>query len=93
MEFPCILVPKPDETFRMCTYCRKVNSVTNTDTFPIMRIDDCNDNIGQAKYSMEFDLIKKIWQIPLTNRAKQISTFITPDGLCQYNNSNISTLS
>ena len=30
---PCILVPKPDETFRMCTDYRKVNSVTKTDTF------------------------------------------------------------
>ena len=46
---PCILVPKPDGTFRMCTDYRKVNSVTKTDTFPIPRIDDCIDNIGQAK--------------------------------------------
>ena len=30
---PCILVPKADETFRMCTDYRKVNSVTKTDTF------------------------------------------------------------
>ena len=30
---PCILVPKPDDTFRMCTDYRKVNSVTKTDTF------------------------------------------------------------
>ena len=46
---PCILVPKPDGTFRMCTDYRKVNSVTKTDTFPIPQIDDCIDNIGQAK--------------------------------------------
>ena len=31
----CILVPKPDGTFCMCTHYRKVNSVTKTDTlFP-----------------------------------------------------------
>ena len=47
---PCILVPKPDGTYRMCTDYRKVNSVTKTDTFPIPRIDDCIDNIGHAKY-------------------------------------------
>ena len=81
---PCILVPKPDGTFRMCTDYRKVNSVTKTDTFPFPRIDDCIDNIGQAKYVTKFDLLKGFWQIPLTNRAKEISAFVTPDGMYQY---------
>ena len=44
----CILVPKPDGTFCMCTDYRKVNSVTKTDTFPIPRIDDCRDNITRT---------------------------------------------
>ena len=45
---PCILVPKPDGTFRMCTDYRKVNSVTKTDSFPVLRIDNCIDTIGQG---------------------------------------------
>ena len=81
---PCILVPKPDGTFRMCTDYRKVNSVTKTDTFPIPRIDDCIDNIGHAKYVTKFDLLKGFWQIPMTDRAKEVSAFVTPDGLFQY---------
>ena len=68
----------------MCTDYRKVNSVTKTDTFPIPRIDDCIDNIGHAKYVTKFDLLKGFWQIPLTDRAKEISAFVTPDGLYQY---------
>ena len=52
---PCILVPKPDGTFHMCTDYRKVNSVTKTDSFPVPRMDDCIDNIGQAKYVTKFD--------------------------------------
>ena len=55
---PCILVPKPDGTFRMCTDYRKVNTVTKTDSFPVPRMDDCIDNIGQAKYVTKFDLLK-----------------------------------
>ena len=81
---PCILVPKPDGTFRMCTDYRKVNSVTKTDSFPVPRMDDCIDNIGQANYVTKFDLLKGFWQIPLTDRAKDISAFVTPDGLYQY---------
>ena len=81
---PCILVPKPDGTFRMCTDYRKVNSVTKTDSIPVPRMDDCIDNIGQAKYVTKFDLLKGFWQIPLTDRAKEISAFVTSDGLYQY---------
>jgi hypothetical protein len=32
---PCILVPKPDGTYRLCMDFRKVNSVTKTDSYPI----------------------------------------------------------
>ena len=38
-------------------------------------MDDCIDNIGQAKYVTKFDLLKGFWQIPLTDRAKEISAF------------------
>ena len=81
---PCFLVQKPDGLFRMCTDYRKVTSVTKTDTFPIPRIDDCIDNIGHAKYVSKFDLLKGFLQIPLTDRSKEISAFVTPDRLYQY---------
>ena len=81
---PCILVPKPDGTYRMCTDYRKVNNVTKSDTFPIPRMDDCIDRIGRAKYVTKFHLLKGFWQAPLTDRAKEISAFVTPDGLFQY---------
>ena len=80
---PCILVPKSNGTYRMCTDYRKVNSVTKTDSFPIPRIDDCIDNVGNAKYVTKFDLLKGFWQVPLTDRAKEVSAFATPNGLCQ----------
>ena len=54
----CILVPKPDGSFPMCTDYRKVNSVTKTYTFPILQIDDSIDYIQQAKYVTYFDLLK-----------------------------------
>ena len=32
----------------------------------------------------KFDLLKVFWQIPLTDRAKEISAFVTPDGFYRY---------
>ena len=81
---PCILVPKPDESYRMCTDYRKVMSVTKTNTCPIPRMDDCIDKVGKAKFVTKVDLLKGFWQVPLTDRAKEISAFVTPDGLYQY---------
>ena len=78
---PCILVPKSNGTYRMCTDYGKVNSVTKTDSFPIPRIDDCIDKVGNSKYVTKFDLLKGFWQVPLTDKAKEVSAFATPNGL------------
>ena len=75
----CILVP--DGSFRLCMDYRKVNSCTKTDTFPIQRIDDCIEKTGQSKFVFKFDLLKRFCQIPFTEKAKEISAFVTPDGL------------
>ena len=81
---PCILVPKPDGSYRMCTDYRKLNSVTKTDSFPIPRIEDCIDRVGNSTFVSKFDLLKGFWQVPLTQRAKEVSAFVTPQGLFQY---------
>ena len=81
---PCILIPKPDGSFRLYTDYRKINNITKTDTFPIPRFDDCIDNIGNAKFVTKLDLLKGFWQVPLTARAKEISAFVTCEGLYQY---------
>ncbi len=44
-------------------------------------IDDCINNICKAKYVTKFDLVKGFGQIPLSERAKEISAFVVPDGL------------
>ena len=81
---PCVLVPKPDGTYRFCTDFRRVNKVTKSDSYPIPRVDDCIDRIGNARYVTKFDLLKGYWQVPLTSRAKEVSAFVMPDGLYQY---------
>ena len=51
---PCILVLKHDGGFRFCIDFRKVNAKTKvnakSDSFPIPRIAECIDQIGNAKF-------------------------------------------
>ena len=82
---PCVLVTKPDGSIRFCTDYREVNSVTRTDSHPIPRMDDCIDRVGKATYITKLDLLKGYWCVPLIERAKEISAFVTPQGpLYQY---------
>ena len=80
---PVVLVPKPNNQFRLCLDYRKVNAITKTDSYPLPRVDDCVDRIGNAQFISKFDLLKGYWQVPLTERAKEISAFITHNGLYQ----------
>lgn len=73
---PCILVPKPDGSSRFCIDYRKVNRVVKKDSYPLPRIDDCIEAVGQAKYISKVDLLKGFWQIGLTPRAQQIGAFV-----------------
>ncbi len=76
---PCILVPKPDGSFRFCTDFRKVNAVTVPDSYPLPRMEDCVDNVGFAQFVSKLDMLKGYWQVPLTSKASEIAAFVTPD--------------
>ena len=51
------------------------------DSYPL---EDCIDRVGHLKYVSKFDMLNGYWQVPLSERAKEISTFVTLDGLYHY---------
>ena len=81
---PCILVPKPDNTYRLCTDFRKLNDVTKKDSYPLVRIDDLIDEVGKSNFVTKLDLLKGYYQVPLSPKSKETTAFCTPDGLYQY---------
>lgn len=81
---PCLLVPKSSNTPRFCTDFRKVNNVTKPDCFPLPHFEDCIDQVGSARFVIKFDLLKGYWQVPLSERVREIAAFITPTGLYTY---------
>lgn len=48
------------------------------------QMDDCVDHVGAAKFVSKLDLLNGYWQILLTARAPEISSFITPESFAQY---------
>lgn len=82
---PCLLVGKPDGTFRFCTDYQKLNIVTKPDSFPHPRMEDCVDNVGASQFVSKFGLLKGYYQVPLSCHAQEISAFVIPSGLYSYN--------
>uniref|UniRef100_A0A3B1JEH9 Gypsy retrotransposon integrase-like protein 1 n=1 Tax=Astyanax mexicanus TaxID=7994 RepID=A0A3B1JEH9_ASTMX len=69
---PCVLVPKPDGTFRFCTDYRKVNAVTLSDSYPLLVGTMCRIILVQLVLFSKLDLLKGYWQVPLTPEASEI---------------------
>lgn len=42
------------------------------------------DNVGSAQFVTKLDLLKGYWQVPLTQRATEISAFVNPDNFLNY---------
>eukprot|EP00061_Rhincodon_typus_P014390 g41379.t1 len=83
-SLPIMLVPKPDGTQRFCVDYQKVNVVTKSDAYPIPRLKYCVENIGQATHITKLDLLHRYWQVPLSERAEEVSAFVNPNGLYQF---------
>ncbi len=81
---PCLLVAKSDGSVRFCTDFCKLNSVTKPDCFPLPQVDDCIDQVGSAKFVTKLDLLKGYWQVPLSQRTQEISSFVILSGFYSY---------
>lgn len=80
---PYLLTDKSNGEDRFCKDFRKVNSVTRPDCYPLSRMEDCVDHVGEARFVTKLDLLKGYWQVPLMEWAKEVA-FVTPDDFLQY---------
>nr|XP_054594838.1 uncharacterized protein LOC129162695 [Nothobranchius furzeri] len=81
---PVVLVIKKDGSIRFCIDFRRVNAQSDFDAYPLPRLDDLIECVGQAKYISTLDLCKGYWQVPLTDAAKPLTAFRTPQGLAVH---------
>ena len=78
------MVVVKDGTIRLCVNYRCLNAVTQVDAYPMTRIDDLIDLVGQAHYISALDLTNGYWQIPVREQDQLKTAFTTPFGLYQF---------
>ena len=82
---PVILVDKPDGSVRFCVDYRELNKITKDEIYPLPRVDDVLSSFqGQGVFSTG-DLASGYWQIPLNEKDKEKTAFITHEGLYEFN--------
>ena len=52
---PVLLAPKKDGTLRFCADFRRLNALTIPDTYPLPRVEDCIDSLGEARLFTTLD--------------------------------------
>lgn len=82
---PVVLVKKKDGGDRLCVDSRKLNSVTERDSYPLPRVSEILDRLGKSNYLSKIDLKDAFWQIPLSEESKPKTAFSVPgNGLFQF---------
>ena len=81
---PVVLVPKPDGSMRFCVDYRKVNAMTTRDTYPLPRMDECIDSLGDARIFSTLDCNCGYWQIPMEPDARDKTTFTCHEGTYRF---------
>eukprot|EP00731_Ephydatia_muelleri_P022289 Em0014g880a len=81
---PIVLIEKKDGGIRFCVDYRKLNSVTQGDAYPMPRVDELLDQLGNSQYLTTLDLARGYWQVPVKLEDRHKTAFTTPYGLYQF---------
>jgi len=80
---PVVMVPKPDGSVRFCIDYRKLNLMAVKDAYPIPRMDECIDSLGDARVFSTLDCNESYWQIPVAEEDKHHTAFACHSGAWQ----------
>lgn len=83
---PILLVKKKDGSYRFCVDYRKLNAVTEKDSYPLPMVSDTLDKLRNARYLSSLDVKSAFWQVPVAESSRKYTAFTVPNrGLFQFN--------
>ena len=81
---PMVTVRKKDNSLRLCVDYRRLNARSAGDAYPMPRVEDLIDRVGNATFITTLDLTKGYWQGSVAEEDKPKTAFTTPYGLYQF---------
>ena len=77
-SFPIVMIKKKDGTNRCCIDFRVLNRITIFDAEPMPSAEDMFAKVSEHICFSKLDLAKGYWQVPMSDRSKQLTSFSTP---------------
>ncbi|KAH9131277.1 hypothetical protein LEN26_007781 [Aphanomyces euteiches] len=81
---PVLMIRKPDGPIRFCIDYRRLNEVTIMDSYPLPRIDDLLDVLGNAKYFSTMDVASGYWNVRMEEDSIPKTAFTCKFGLYEW---------
>ena len=81
---PAVFVPKKEATMRFWVDYRKVNAVTVRDSYPLPRLDECIDSLGDSTVFTTLDCNSGYWQVENAEEDRDKTTFASHSGLYSF---------
>jgi len=81
---PVVVVQKEGKEPRLCMDYRRLNKVTKKNSYPLLRIDDILQTLGQSKYFTTLDAKSGYHQIPIAIEDQEKTVFTTHRGTYKW---------
>ena len=81
---PVVLFAKKDVSTQICVDYRRSNAATESDVFPLPRVDDSLDQLSNSKYFTTLDLATSYWQVLVDPPPREKAAFVTHFGLFEF---------
>jgi len=76
-----VIVPKKNGKARFCADYRRLKNVTKKDAYPLPRMEDFLDSLGDAKVFKSLYCTAGYWQVPLRKQDREKPAFTTHCGI------------
>ena len=82
---PMVVVKKKDNSLRLCVDYRKLNAVTEGDSFPLPSIEELLLKVRNSKFFSTLDLRAGYHQVSVAPKDRPKTAFLIQDKLFEYN--------
>lgn len=79
-----VLVPKKDNTKRMCVDFRPLNKRIIRDRFPIPNMEEQLDKLQRGTIFTTLDLKNAYFHVPVNDRSRKYTAFVVPSGQYEF---------